>query len=281
VTVLAAQEDPLSRVLALESSSFRRGLTIGIIGALVVHVAGASEAMRLANGLGGWARDTRSDIHEYFARLYDVEMVNAPPPPPPPAPEEKPEPEAPKPVALAPKSAPKEAPAPAPAQAGKILAQEPDPDAPVDLTGAGFVTGNADSYAGGVTASTGTSKKAVRDLAATPGGVPGGTGTKPGPAVAASDMSQPPSLIGGTNWEDCPFPPEADADQIDLAKVTVVVTVKSNGSAQDVRVVTDPGHGFGREARRCAMRKRFEPAKDREGRPMLGTMPPFTVRFER
>ena len=97
--MLAAHENPLARVLELESSRFRRGITIGIIGALVVHVAGATEAMRLANGLGGWARDTRSEIHEYFARLYDVEMVNAPPPPPPPEPEKEPEPEAPKPLA--------------------------------------------------------------------------------------------------------------------------------------------------------------------------------------
>ena len=146
----------LSRACSISKAPhFRRGLTIGILGALLIHVAGATEAARLANGLGGWARDTRSNIHQYFERLYEVEMVNAPPPPPPP-PEEKTEPEAPKPLPAS--KAPREQePAPAPAQAGKILTQEPDPDAPVDLTGQGFVTGNAETYAGGVTASNGTS----------------------------------------------------------------------------------------------------------------------------
>src|SRR5579859_3731986 len=135
----------------------RRGFTLGILGALLVHAAGAREAAMIANGIGGWARDARSTIHQYFERVYEVEMVNPPPPPPPPEPEEKPEPEAakPQPKEKAPKN---EEPAPAPAQAGKILAQEADPDAPVDLTGQTFVTGNAESYAGGVTASTGTSK---------------------------------------------------------------------------------------------------------------------------
>src|SRR5262249_50686512 len=159
-----------------------------------------------------WARTTRATLRDHFSRLYEVEMVNAPPPPPPP-PEEKPEPEAPKPVAVAPKAAPREpAPAPAPAQAGKILTQEPDPNAPVDLTGQACVTGNAETYAGGVTVSTGTSKNAVHNLNASPGGVPGGTGTKPGPAPAPAgpDLSRPPSLGSGSGAEwDCPWPPEA------------------------------------------------------------------------
>jgi protein TonB len=268
----------LARVLELESPHFRRGVTIGILGALIVHVAGATEAARLANGLGGWARETRSSISAYFQRLYEVEMVNAPPPPPPQE-EKQPEPEAPKPLAAAPKIAPREAPAPAPAQAGKILTQEADPDAPVDLTGQGFVTGNAESYAGGVTASSGTSKTAVHNLNAAPGGVPGGTGTKPGPAPTGPDLSSPPSITG-TDW-DCPFPPEADVDQIDLQIVTVAVTVRADGTPENIRVVGDPGHGFGRAARACAMRQRFVPAKNREGHPIAGTLPAVKVRFTR
>jgi protein TonB len=276
--LLTVDENPLARVLELDSSRFKRGLTIGVIGALLVHVAGASEAMRLANGLSGWAHETRDDIRDRFSRLYDVEMVNAPPPPPPP--EEKPEPEAPKPLAAAPKIAPRDQPAPAPAQAGKILAQEPDPDAPVDLTGQTFVTGNAESYAGGVTASSGTSKTAVRNLNAAVGGVPGGTGTKPGPAPTGPDLTRAPKLLGGTDW-DCPFPPEADTDQIDFQRVPIVVTVRPDGTPQDVRVVADPGHGFGRAARQCALRQRFEPAQNVEGRAILGTMPPINVTFRR
>jgi protein TonB len=273
-----ATEDPYERLFELGSGrQWRRGMTLGIFGALLVHAAGAREAAMLANGIGGWARDARSSIHEYFARLYEVEMVNPPPPPPPP-PEEKPEPEAEKPQPMM-KAPRQEEPAPAPAQAGKILAQEADPDAPVDLTGQTFVTGNAESYAGGVTASTGTSKKAVHDLNATPGGTPGGTGTKPVPA-AGPDLSRPAGLSGGTDW-DCPFPPESDIDQIDFQKVPVIITVRGDGMPDAVRVLKDPGHGFGRAARQCALKYRFEPARDREGHPLPSSSFTVNVRFTR
>jgi periplasmic protein TonB len=269
--------DPLARVFELDSRHFRRGITIGILGALLVHAAGAREASMIANGVGGWARDTRTIIHEYFARLYEVEMVNPPPPPPPP--EEKQEPEAAKPEP-APKATHRaEEPAPAPAQAGKILAQEADPDAPVDLTGQTFVTGNAETYAGGVTASTGTSKTAVHNLAATPGGVPGGTGTKPGPATGP-DLSRPAGLLSGSNEWSCPFPPEADMDQIDFQRVPVVITVRPDGKPDSVRVVKDPGSGFGREARKCAMEHRYEPARDREGHAITMSLT-LNVKFTR
>jgi len=267
----------------MDRRTVRKGLAIGIVGALLVHAAGASEAARLANGVGGWALDLRSSIHEYFSRVYDVEMVNAPPPPPAPEkPAPEPEPEAPKPVAIAPKGTSRDEPPPAPAQAGKILTQEPNPDEPVDLTGQGFVTGNAETYAGGVTANTGTSKGPVRNYNAVPGGVPGGTGTKPAPAVAGPDLSRPASILGGTGTEwDCPFPPEADAEQIDFQRVQIVVTIRPDGSPQDVRVLGSPGNGFGRAARQCAMRQRYSPALDREGHPILATSPPIWVKFNR
>ncbi|HKQ68743.1 MAG TPA: energy transducer TonB [Polyangiaceae bacterium] len=276
----SSASDPLNRVLDLGSTKMTRGIIIGIIGALLVHVAGASEAVRLADGLGRWAHDLRLDVHAYLFRFYEVEMVEPPPPPPPPPPEEpKPEPEAPKPVAAA---APREhEPAPAPAQAGKILTQEPDDNAPVDLTGDGFVTGSADTYAGGVTASNGTSTKAVRNLNAVAGGQPGGTGTQPGPAAPSGpDLSRPPSASGASEW-DCPFPPEADADQIDFQRVEIAVTVRADGAAQDVKVIADPGHGFGRAARQCALRRAWTPALDRQGKPTAGTIPRVGVTFRR
>ncbi len=83
--------------------------------------------------------------------------------------------------------APKEkAPPPPPsaAQAGAVLTAKPD-DTPVDFTNS-FVTGNAETYAGGVTQTTGTSAAAVYDRNAQAGGVPGGTGTKPAPAAPAA-----------------------------------------------------------------------------------------------
>jgi periplasmic protein TonB len=274
-----AFEDPLERVLELDSRSVKWGVIIGMCGAIALHVAGATEAARLANGLGRWAFDTRAQISATLSRFYDIEMITPPPPPPP---EEKPvEEEAPKPVATPIKAAPKEretAP-PAPAQAGKILTQEPDPNEPVDLTGQGFVTGNAETYAGGVTANTGTSTTAVRNLNAVVGGVPGGTGTKVG-APVGPDLSRAPSVMGSSQW-DCPFPPEADAEEINYQRVKLLIVVRPDGTPQDAKVIADPGNGFGREARKCALTRRYEPARDREGRPVLGTIPQINITFQR
>jgi protein TonB len=277
---LLAAQNPLDRVFELESGRMRTGFIIGVCGALIVHAAAASEAARIAAGMGTWALDLRTDVHAYLAKIYEVDLVEPPPPPPPPPPE--PEPEKDKPLSAAPAPATqKDEPPPPPAQAGKILTQEPDPNEPVDLTRDGFVTGNAETYAGGVTANTGTSSKAVRNLNAAPGGVPGGTGTKPGPtAVSGPDLARGPSLLGGTDW-DCPFPAEADTEQIDFQRVQIVVTVRADGTPQDVKVVGDPGHGFGRAARQCALRRRYNPASDRQGNPVLSTMPPINVTFKR
>ena len=112
---LATQEDPLSRIYDFDSRSMGRGIIIGLLGALCVHAAGATEASHLADSMGGWALDTRSRVHGYLAHLYDVELVEAPPPPPPPPEEPAPEPEAPKPAPAAAKTAPTEkAPPPPP-----------------------------------------------------------------------------------------------------------------------------------------------------------------------
>jgi len=260
-------EDPLERVLELDSRSMKWGAIIGMCGALALHIAGATEAARLANGLGRWAHDARSQVTAYLSRFYEIEMVNPPPPPPP---EEKPpEEEAPKPVAAVKAPSPeRESPPPAPAQAGKILTQEPDPNEPVDLTGAGFVTGNAETYAGGVTAANGTSKTAVRNLNAVVGGVPGGTGTKV-TAASGPDLSRPAAVSGSSQW-DCPFPAEADAEEINYQRVKLLIVIRADGTPQDAKVVTDPGNGFGREARKCALMRRYEPALNREGVPVAG-----------
>ena len=87
-------------------------------------------------------------------------------------------------------------------------------------------------------------------------------------------------LSEGGNWA-CPFPPEADAEQIDYARVGVVVTVGPDGLAKSVTVTTDPGHGFGAAARRCAQGQRYQPGLDSTGKPVTRTTPPFTVVFRR
>lgn len=209
----------------------------------------------------------------------EVELVQPPPapapepepaapPPPPPPPRAA---AAPKPVVRAPKpthAPPREAPPPAAAESGRLLAADA-----VDF-GDSFVMGNAASHAGGVSANAGTSKQAVQDKNAQANGVVGGTGKTPG-----ADASRAPTLASGLHW-DCPFPVEADDAGIDAAVVGLRVEVAADGKVREARALSDPGHGFAREARRCALSKRWAPGLDRAGNPTVaGAL--VNVRFER
>jgi periplasmic protein TonB len=267
---MAVPREPMSAVLELGRPR-TDGLGGWLAASTIVHGALAVMGLVLALwGLLQWTRRIDDQVHARLVSVYDVELKEEAPPPPPPAePEPKPEP-APR---AAPPPKPAEAPPPPPpaaAQAGKVLTAEPDPNAPVDLTNT-IITGNADSYAGGTTMANGTSGNAVRGAIASPTGVPGGTGTVPqaNPAPAGPDRSRPVGLVN-QDWH-CPFPPEADTDQIDEARVELEITVSAEGAPVKVRVLSDPGHGFGREASRFAMRERFKPALDHDGNPIPGT----------
>ena len=271
---LPAAADPLARVLA---TSGRLPVSATVAAAVLLHVgmaAGATAAAHFGE-LFAWERGIR-DVIAYRLSEYQVDLVKeAPPPPPPPVEEPKPEPEQAKPP-------PKDEappPPPQPAQAGRVLTADPDPNEPVDLTG-GFVQGNAATYAGGITSANGTGTKAVYNPAAAPTGVPGGTGTGPAPAARKEDKSRVAGLLGSVEW-NCPFPGEADSEQIDQAFVMIQVKVKPDGSPENVSVLQDPGHGFGREARKCAMGKKYAPSLDPDGNAIAGTTRPIRVRFER
>jgi protein TonB len=233
-------------------------------------------------------RAMRARVVASLTQTIDIEPLERPEEPP--EPESAPLPEAPKERALPPppkeapappkEAAPKEAPPPAAAQAGAVLTQESKEDEPVDLTNT-FVTGTSEQFAGGVTQRGGTSDTAVRDANARAGGVPGGTGN----AIAAAppptvDMSRAASCGKNTDW-NCPFPPEADTAQVDEASVLLRVTVNTDGTIAKVEVTQDPGYGFGREARRCALQQRCDPALDRTGRPMAGQTKLIRVSFSR
>ncbi|HYO95496.1 MAG TPA: energy transducer TonB [Polyangiaceae bacterium] len=274
--------DPLAPILALGHRQLRVGATLGLVGALILHAAPAVQAARSFSDVRGFATHVRELVQQRLLSEVDLETVAPPPPPPEPEPPPPPEappaaPEAPppKPVAAAPE------PPPAPAQASNLLTSEPDPDAPVDLTDEGFVTGTSDRYAGGVTSSKGTSQTAVRDLNAAPGGVPGGTGKVPAPPGPASPLARPAQPDSSRNWKDCGFPAEADIEGINNAVVTLVVTVGPDGRAKAVSVVKDPGYGFGKLARQCALRKPYIVGLDNGGRPVTKTTVPFPVRFTR
>ena len=272
--------DPLAGVLSMGP---RIPVSVLVAFTIVFHagVAGAASAAALFSEISAWNRAMKEIVLFKLAQSYEVEVEKEkekekePEPPPP---EEK---EEPKPLvkqAEPPPDAPPQP--PAAAEAAKVLTADPDPNEPVDMTNT-IVQGNSENFAGGVTAKDGTSKTAVTNPNAQATGVPGGTGTAPAPAAPRVDRSRKASITGSSDWNDCPFPAEADAEQIDQAFVLIQVRVKPDGSPETVAVVQDPGHGFGREARKCAMRKKYTTALDPDGNPVAGQTNPFRVRFER
>ncbi len=278
--------DPWARVVDLGGHSHRVGFGIGLAGALVVHGAAAAHGYTSLLDLNAFARSIASAVIEDLRSTYAVEVEKKPPPPPAELPPPEPEPRRPLPrqAPSAARPTPEAEKPPAPAEAGKLLTAAPDPDAPLDLTDQGFVTGSGERFAGGVTAASGTSKTAVTDTRARPGGVVGGTGNGPvnGPVAAAPSVDRSrPAKPATLNWDDCGFPPEADVEQINLMRVKVVVTVDIDGRARSVSVLDDPGYGFGNLARRCALRKSFLPGLDAQGRPVVKTTQPISIKFVR
>jgi protein TonB len=152
-----------------------------------------------------------------------------------------------------------------------VVTQNVDPAAPVDFTSS-LVVGSADTYAGGQSAATGTRVRVAADppIAAT---------TAVAAPRSATDSTRHARLAQGGSW-GCPFPPEADGAGLDEAYVMLRITLTATGSVREVAVVKDPGHGFGREARICAVAKRYDPALDATGAPVAGTLL-VNVHFER
>ncbi len=164
-------------------------------------------------------------------------------------------------------------PSPETARAAAVVAREPDPGAPVDLTGDAIVTGQATAYAGGVTSSSGTR--------ASPGRTgPPATATGDG-AVATTALDRAGSVSLESEKWSCPWPTEADNEQIDEQTVILRVVVDATGAAEKAMVLSDPGHGFGPAAVACALRTRFVPARGRGGEAVKATSPPIRVRFTR
>lgn len=229
--------------------------------------------------------DGRARIHDFLFRQYEVEVIKpkeAPPPEPPPEPE--PPPPAPAPVAKAAKPVdddPYKDVATPPAQATKVLTAAPKEDEPLDLTDKGFVSGEGNAV-GGQQSGDGKGDKVTMARKASLTGVEGHHGTAPAPMAPpppTEDKSRSVQLSGGST-RNCPFPPEADADQVDQAVATIQVTVRPDGSVLSANIVSDPGHGFGRAARFCMLGRHFQPALDRSGSPIVGSTP-VNVSFTR
>jgi outer membrane biosynthesis protein TonB len=211
-----------------------------------------------------------------------VELFEVPAPAPEPAPPtEAPPSEGPPPARSAPRAPRPAAPTPAPsapaaapAQAAEVVAQEAPADEALDLTGFTIATGSGTHYAGGKTATAGTSTRAVTG-AVSANGVVDGTGAGPG----APDLSQPVRLPDD-EW-DCPWPAEADALGIDEQTVTLRITARADGAVEAAEALTDPGHGFKDEALACARRHRALPARDRAGNPVRARSGPIRILFTR
>jgi protein TonB len=282
-----ARMDPFEAVLALDKGRARIGFVVACAVALLMHGAVSVRALSALYDMMRAVHAIRASAHEFFWSHYDVEVERTPPkenpepPPEPPPPEPPPDKDAaPKPIA---KNDPYDAPPP-PSQASKILTRAASPDDPVDQTDRGIVSGDGQGPAYGYQSESGKGATPTMSPHAAIGGKPGGTGTGPPPPPAAPtvDRSQAAGLSGNNDWgSSCPFPAEADVDQIDRAVVTLIVTVRVDGTPQSVQVVRDPGHGFGRAARLCALSHRFSPGLDKSGAPTVATTPPFNVRFTR
>lgn len=255
-----------------------------------VHAVPLGKAARTLLDMIGFVEGAREDVHDFIWATYEVSVEETPEKKVEQKAEEKPEekePEAvPVPVAQTKTTAPADKAPPAAAQAAQTLTANDDPysNEKVDFT---MVQGAGNTYAGGVTASNGSSDKAVFDRGARGDGVPGGTGSGAPPAAAAPKPDTPDQTrvakptSGSWNCSSL-FPAEADQDDINEATVSIIVTVGPDGTAKGVKIVANPkGHGFDRAARACALSQSYTPPLDRDGQPTRGDTPPFTVRFTR
>lgn len=249
-------------LVAIDGRS-RRLLAAAFVVAMALHGAGAARAAAIPVEVRAWALGVQTFVHE---RLWSEVDLEPPKPPEVPKPDEPEPPKIEEPKLPEPEPPPPEAPtppaAPEAAQAGQILAAEGPADGPMDLSNA-FVQGTGEAYAGGSTHKDGTATTAVTSPHAVAGGVVGGTGVVVAPT---QNLSRKAADLGSSNW-DCSFPAEADLDQVDDAYVSIQYTVSPEGRVSDVKVLTDPGHGFGRAAKTCAKLRRYESALDVAGKP--------------
>jgi len=173
-------------------------------------------------------------------------------------------------------------PAPRPTRA-VVASRSPAPPAsppPEILAGPLDFTGTADAVA------TGYSESGSRTYGARSGtpGAPPGAAVVAAPSRAAAeaqgpDLSRSAEVTGGKEW-NCPFPPEADGEGTDDAVATIRVAVSASGKVERVSVLSDPGHGFGAAAERCATSREWSAAVDRGGRAVRGERV-VAVRFVR
>ncbi len=264
----AAGKDPLERVLGLGGEKGIRVLSFAVVMTIAFHGAAAVRTGFIHAEMIAWTLKLDAVIDLKLAQQVDIETDK---PDLPKIVEEKKEEEQP----IQKMEAKQDAPIAA-AKASQILAA--DPNEPMDFTKDVYNVGQSERFSGGDTRSDGTNDKAVRAPHVAAAGTGNGASAPP-PAIVAVDLSRTAALAGSGDWR-CPFPPEADADQVDDASAIIEVIVGADGKASRASILQDPGHGFGREARGCAMREAYVPALDRDGKPVTSSKK-FRVKFER
>lgn len=289
----ADANEPWGPVLTLGNRAAKIGTIVGLFLAVSTHGVASVRALSALYDMQKGVDAMRASIHEFLWTEYDIDLKPAEekkaepekkdePPPPEPDPEPIVQQAPPKVDAQKDPYEPEKA---APVQAAKVLTAAPDPNQVEDLTDKGIVSGdNTDGPLGGQSSAAGTSTVITNNPAVSLTGKPGGTGTgtvPPPPPPPKVNLSRSPNIIGGTSWSNCPFPDEADADQIDFAQVTLIVTVRPDGSPQAVQVAADPGHGFGRAARMCALARKYVAGLDADGNATTMSTPPIRVTFSR
>jgi len=273
--------DPFARVRALGDKAGGHGRRLGVAAAVALHALASAHAWAAARGAIEApvpARPAELEVAvdvEPAATAAHETAVEAP------APAEPRPSERVTAASAVPAARPATDPydgAPTPSKAPEVVASS--------TTSAGAATmasGDGSGPGHGAVAGAGAATTATPDMQAQLHAVPAPPAAAPRePASPAPpvDRSRAPALAGGTAWR-CPFPPEAESDQVDQAVATIVVTVGSDGSPTAVTVVGDPGHGFGRAARACAFGRRYTPGLDGSGAVHVATTAPIRVRFTR
>jgi protein TonB len=286
--VTATEHDVLAPVLDVGRDGVRAGAAVGLFVAFLLHGYVVVRVAIALISMGEFVREAREEAHSFFWSTYEVDTAKEEKKDePPPVQEEEPPPEVEKEPDKAPLPQPKEdiykeQPAAKPAQAPDLVTAKEDSQEPEEFYNVVDQDGSKGPISGKVSNAGDGTERVDPNQYTRNDGQKGGKGTGPATtaAVAPVDKSRPASLAGSTSWS-CPFPPEADAEGRDSAVAVIVVTVRPDGSPQSVSVVQDPGAGFGRAARKCALGRRYVAGLDKDGQTTTTTTPPIRVKFSR
>ena len=102
----------------------------------------------------------------------------------------------------------------------------------------------------------------------------------PLPITLKADENSPLTWPSETE-SNCPFPEEAIVARVDRALVVIRVLVDRQGYPRSVEVIVDPGFGFARQAKECALDRRYYPGVGTRGETIRAWTPALRLRFVR